>query len=189
MTRIIDPGAIAAAWVGVGMAAVIAISFLLVIPIEVVFLLLGFPAGLLIGYYANARSERSEGPWGRIIANGLFAAAATAVSLAQLYLGIKALFFYADDGYRDASLGPRLVCSSGADCVYARYRGDPGLGPRLLAAGVTDVSSFTSFYWSEQVSNAGYVTILTLAGGLGGAFAYGLTRPRSRGSHPAADAA
>lgn len=189
MTRIVDRGAIAAAWVGVGMAAVIAISFLLVIPIEIVFLLLGFPAGLLIGYYANARSERSRGPWGRILANGLFAAAVTAVSLALLYLGIKALFFYADDGYRDASLGPRLVCASGADCVYARYRDDAELGPRLAAAGVTDVATFTSFYWSEQLSNAGYVTILTLAGGLGGAFAYGVTRPRSRRPDPAADAA
>ena len=189
MTRFIDRGAIVAAYVGIGMAAVIAISFMLVIPIEIVFLVLGFPAGLLIGYYANARSERSAGPWGRIIANGLFAAAVTAVTMALLYLGVKALFFYADDGYRDASLGPPLACASGADCVYARYRDDPDLGPRLEAAGVTDVASFTRFYWSEQLSNAGYVTILTIVGGLGGAVAYGVTRPGSRRRDQAADTA
>ncbi len=188
MTRFIDRGAIVAAYVGIGMAAVIAISFMLVIPIEIAFLLLGFPAGLLIGYYANARSERWSGPWSRIIANGLFAAAVTAVTMGGLYLGVKALFFYADDGYRDASVGPPLVCRTGADCVYARYREDPQLGPRLIAAGVTDVEAFTRFYWSEQLSNAGYVIVLTLAGGAGGAFAYGVTRPGSRRRDPAADA-
>ena len=189
VTRFVDRGAIVAAYVGIGMAAVIAISFLLVIPIEIVFLVLGFPAGLLIGYYADARSERWAGPWGRILANGLFAAAVTAATMALLYLGVKALFFYADDGYRDASLGPPLACSPGADCVYARYRQDPELGPRLEAAGVTGVASFTTFYWSEQLSNAGYVAILTIVGGIGGALAYGVTRPGSRRPDPAGDPA
>ena len=32
---------------------------------------LALPAGLLIGYYANQRSDRRGGPWGRIVVNGL----------------------------------------------------------------------------------------------------------------------
>lgn len=189
MSRAVDRGAIVAAYVGIGMAVVIAISFLLVIPIEIVFLLFGFPAGLLIGYYANARSERQGGPWGRILANGLFAGLVTALTMAILFLGVKALFFYADTGYRDASLGAPLECGAGAGCVYARYVADPDLGPRLAAAGVTDVSSFTSFYWSGQLSNGAYVFGLTVVGGLGGALAYGAARPKSRRVDPAEPAA
>jgi len=186
VSRLIDHGAVVAAYVGIGMALTIAISFLLVIPIEFAFLVLGFPAGLLIGYYANARSERVHGPWGRIVVNGLFAALATAATMAVVYLGVKALFFYADDGYRDASVGPPLVCQPGAGCVYERYRQDAVLGPRLAATGVTDVESFTSFYWSEQTSNAAYVFGLTRGGGLGVAAAYGLIRARPRRTGSAA---
>ena len=112
MTRFFDRGAITAAWVGVGMAVTIGISFLLVIPIEAIYtgiIAPGFPvawlAGLTIGYYANGRSNRHGGPWGRIIANALLAGAATAVTFALLFLGVKALFFAADNGYRDASTG------------------------------------------------------------------------------------
>jgi len=189
VTRVVDRGAVVGAYVGIGMAVVIAISFLLVIPIEIVFLLFGFPAGLLIGYYANARTARPDGSWPRIVANGMFAAAVTAATLAVLYLGIKALFFFADDGYRDASVGPPLVCQSGAGCVYARYTADPDLGPRLRSAGVADVDAFTSFYWTEQSSNAGYVLVLALVGGLGGTLAYGVTRPGRRRPGEATDAA
>ena len=73
MRRFIDRGAITAGWVGVGMAVTIAASFLLVIPIEPVYWLLALPVGLLIGYYANSRSDRRAGPWGRILANAVFA--------------------------------------------------------------------------------------------------------------------
>ena len=45
MTRIADRGAVAAGWVGVGMAVTIGLSFLLVIPIEPVFWLLASPPG------------------------------------------------------------------------------------------------------------------------------------------------
>jgi hypothetical protein len=48
VTRFVDRGAIVAAYVGIGMAATNAISFLLVIPIEPVYWLLTGPAGLLI---------------------------------------------------------------------------------------------------------------------------------------------
>jgi hypothetical protein len=177
VSRLVDRGAITAAYVGIGMAVVIAISFLLVIPIEPIYWLLSLPAGLLIGYYANARSDRAAGPWSRILVNGAFAGLVTATALVVLLLGVKALFFYADNGYRDARLGAPLTCSSGPACVYARYLAD-GRGPDLETAGVTDVDSFTAFYWSQQATTAGTVFALTLLGGLGGAIAYGIVRPK-----------
>jgi hypothetical protein len=183
VSRFVDRGAIGAAYVGIGMAVVIGISFLLVIPIEPVYWLLSLPAGLLIGYYANARSERAAGPWTRILANGLFAGFVTAVTMAVLLLGIKALFFYADNGYRDASLGAPLECASGPDCVYARYLAD-GRGADLEAVGVTDVDSFTALYWGQQLSTAGTVFALTLLGGVGGAIAYGIARPKPSRAAP-----
>ena len=45
MSRFVDRGAITAAYVGIGMAVTIAISFLLIIPIEPVIWLLALPAG------------------------------------------------------------------------------------------------------------------------------------------------
>ena len=187
MSRFVDRGAITAAYVGIGMAVTIAISFLLVIPIEPIVWLLALPSGLLIGYYANQRSNRGPGPWRRLIANGLFAGFVTGLSMAVLLLGVKALFFYADNGYRDPGLGGSLTCSSGPECVYLRYLDLEG-GARiddLEAAGVTDVASFTSFYWSQQFQSAGLILGLTTIGGLGGAAIYGLTRPKDRSPAPA----
>ena len=66
MIRFVDRGAITAAYVGIGMAVTIVVSFLLVIPIEWVVWILALPSGLLIGYYANQRSNRRAGPWRRI---------------------------------------------------------------------------------------------------------------------------
>ena len=77
MTRFVDRGAITAAYVGIGVAVTIAVSFLLIIPIEPVIWLLTVPSGLLIGYYANQRSDRRAGPWRRILRNALFAAFVT----------------------------------------------------------------------------------------------------------------
>ena len=45
VTRFVDRGAIVAAYVGIGMAVTIAVSFLLVIPIEPIVWLLALPAG------------------------------------------------------------------------------------------------------------------------------------------------
>ena len=73
MKRFVDRGAITAAYVGIGMAITVAISFLLVIPIEPIVWLLALPSGLLIGYYANQRSGRGAGPWRRLLGNALFA--------------------------------------------------------------------------------------------------------------------
>ncbi|MBI3748778.1 MAG: hypothetical protein HY262_08035 [Chloroflexi bacterium] len=178
MRRIADRGAIAAAYVGIGMAVTIVASFTLIIPIEGLIWLFALPSGLLIGYYANQRSNRRAGPWRRILTNGLFASVVTGLSMVALLLLLKVLFFYGDNGYRDPGLGGTLACSTGADCVYQRYL-DADRGPDLVAAGVTDASSFTAFYWGEQLSNAGTVLGLTLLGGLGGAGMYGLTRPKA----------
>ncbi len=110
MTRLVDRGAIVAAYVGIGMALAIGVSFLLVIPIEPVYWLLAPLSGLLIGYYANARADRRSGPWARILVNGAFAGVVTGLALAVLLLAVKALFFAADNGYRDASSGASLSC-------------------------------------------------------------------------------
>ncbi len=178
MRRIADRGAIAAAYVGIGMAVTIVASFTLIIPIEGLIWLFALPSGLLIGYYANQRSNRRLGPWRRILANGLVAGAATGLATVALLLVLKVLFFYGDDGYRDPGLGGSVTCSTGADCVYQRYL-DADRGPDLVAAGVTDASSFTSFYWGQQLSNGAIVLGLVVLGGLGGAALYGLARPKA----------
>jgi hypothetical protein len=181
VSRLVDRGAITAAYVGIGMAVTIAISFLLVIPIEPIVWLLSLPSGLLIGYYANQRSNRRAGPWSRILVNGVFAAFVTGLTAAVLLLGVKALFFYGDNGYRDQSAGGPIACSSGPDCVYQRYLmvDDGARVAGLEAAGVTDTASFTAFYWTQQFTVAGLLVAVTTAGGVGGALLYGVFRPRT----------
>jgi hypothetical protein len=188
VTRIVDRGAITAAYVGIGMAVTIGVSFLLVIPIEPIFLLLALPAGMLIGYYANQRSDRRAGPWSRIVVNALFAGLATALTFAALLLFVKALFFFADNGYRDYAQGGQVTidrddgrptpCQSGAECVYRRYI-DDARGGELRAAGIADADAFMAFYWGQQLSTAGTVVLLTTVGGLIGGLAYGATRPKA----------
>ena len=184
MTRFIDRGALVAAGVGVGMALTIAASFLLVIPIEPIYWLLALPAGLLIGYYANQRSDRAAGPWPRIIANALAAGAATGLTMAALLLLIKVLVFFGDSGYPDFNrVDPETrqpvppACQTGAGCVYARYLAQ-GSGPELAAAGIDDVDAVSGFNWGQQASAAGPVLVLTLLGGLGGGLLYGVFRPK-----------
>jgi hypothetical protein len=174
--RVVDRGAITAAFVGIGVAVTIGVSFLLIIPIEPVYWILSAPAGLLIGYYANSRSARRRGEWRRIVANSLFAGLATGLTLAVLLLGVKALFFFADDGYRDPGLGGRISCSRGADCVYQRYLETQAGG--LRAAGVTDATSFAAFYWAQQTSTAELLLLSSTSFGLAGGVVYALTRPR-----------
>ena len=101
----------------------------------------------------------------------------TAVTFAVFLLAVKALFFYADSGYRDASQGGSITCSTGADCVYRRYL-ESERGSELAAAGVTDAASFTQFYWNQQFQTAGLMLVLCVAGSLVGAFMYGATRPK-----------
>jgi hypothetical protein len=165
------------------MALTIGVSFLLVIPIEPIFWYLMLPAGILIGYYANQRSDRRAGPWRRIVANAVFAGVVTGLTAALLLLSVKALFFTADYGFRDTSLGGPLVvgqgepCEPGAGCVYARYLAD-GRGPGLAANGVTDQASFSAFYWEQQRTAAGVLVLFSGVGGLAGGLIYGRFRPR-----------
>jgi len=176
VTRFVDRGAVVAAGVGAGVAVTVGVSFLLIIPIDPVVWLLALPSGALIGYYANVRSGRQAGPLRRIVANGLVAATATALTSIVLMFAVKALFFAADDGYRDPGLGGRIECVTGADCVYRRY---VEAQPRdLAAAGVIDTASFTRYYWDQHLRIAGLVAGLTLSGGLAGAISFaGRTRP------------
>ena len=183
MSRLADRGAVAAAYVGIGMAVTIVVSFMLFIPIEPIIWLLALPSGVMIGYYADSRSDRRAGPWRRILSNALFAATVTGLSAAVLLLGIKALFFYADNGYRDPGLGGSLTCRAGADCVYQRYL-DDGRGPEMAAIGVSDAATFTGFYWREQFGTAAGVFVLTAVGGLIGGALYGTFRPKPETSQP-----
>ncbi|HSL98025.1 MAG TPA: hypothetical protein VK831_05590 [Candidatus Deferrimicrobiaceae bacterium] len=182
MIRVLDRGAVTAAFVGIGMAVTLAISFLLVIPIDPVYLYLSLPAGVLIGYYANARSTRRRGEWRRIVPNALFAGLATGLTLAVLLLGVKALFFFGDSGFPDytrrdeagAVIPP--TCEAGADCVYRRYL---AAEPETLAdAGVTDPASFSSLYWGQQGSTAALLVILATGSALFGGLAFGAAGPR-----------
>jgi hypothetical protein len=187
MSRLFDRGATTAAFVGIGVAVTMAMSFLLIIPIEPAYLLLSIPAGLVIGYYANARSRRVRGEWRRIVPNALLAGLVTGVSLAVLLLATKALFFYADNGFPDfnrtengVQVGP--TCANGADCVYRRYLAEDA--DQLAASGVTDPASFATLYWNAQGSSArlllGGTTVAALFGGL----LFGLGGPRTAAPVP-----
>jgi len=184
--RLVDHGAIVAGWVGIGMAATIAISFLLVIPIEPIYWLLAPLAGLLIGYYANQRAATPRGAWRRILVDALYAGLLTGLSLAALLLVVKALFFFADTGYPDFNRvdanGEPIPpsCATGGDCVYARYLA-AGRGPALADAGVNDLASFTGLYWDQQLSTAGLLFVLTVGASVAGGVVYGVTRPPEGG--------
>ncbi len=183
LSRFVDRGAITAAFVGLGVAVVTAISFLLIIPIDPIYWLFSLPAGLLIGYYANSKAGRRWGEWPRMVANAVFSGAVTGLTLAILLLGVKALFFNADSGYPnfnrvDQATGAGIppTCATGADCVYQRYLVDQG--DALRAAGVTDTASFAKVYWDQQLSTALTLFVAATGGAVIGGFVFGLTRPR-----------
>lgn len=183
MSGLFDRGAVTAGFVGVGMAVTMAMSFLLIIPIEPAYLLLSIPGGLVIGYYANARSRRVRGEWRRLLPNAVLAGLVTGVALAALLLATKALFFYADNGYPDFNRANQdgmitgARCQTGADCVYQRYRkADPG---QLAALGATDAASFATLYWDAQWASARLLVSATTLAALGGALLFGLGGPRT----------
>ena len=191
MSRIVDRGAITAAFVGIGMAVTMAISFLLIIPIGPAYWLVSIPGGMVIGYYANARASRSRGQWRRILPNSLFAGVVTGLTLAGLLLGTKALFFFADTGYPDFNRVENGVhvgetCQTGADCVYRRYlKAQPD---DLATAGITDAGSFQALYWSEQWSTARLLVGTATGAALLGGVLFGIAGPRGR-AMPARSAA
>ena len=182
MTRFVDRGAIVAAYVGIGMAITMAISFLLVVPIEPAYLLLSALGAIVIGYYANARAQRSRGQWRRILPNSLLAGVVMGLTLSILLVGNKALFYFADSGYPtfnrvdEHGIPYGAVCQTGTQCVYFRYL---LAEPQVLAdAGVTDAASFSDLYWRQQWSTAeGLVVAATVAALFGGAL-FGVAGPR-----------
>jgi hypothetical protein len=182
MNRLFDRGAMVAASIGIGMAVTMAIGFLLVIPIEPIYLVLSLPAGMIIGYYANARAGRERGAWLRILPNSLLAGAATGLTLAILLLGTRALFFFGDSGYPDFNrtdergvpYGP--TCQNGSDCVYQRYRKqDAGA---LADAGVANAAAFSDVYWARQWSTAELIVVSTTGAALLGGVLFGIAGPR-----------
>ncbi len=177
-----DRGAVFAGWVGLGMAVVIAISFELVLAIQSIVFLAAPIAGVLIGFYANARSERRR-PWWRVLVNASYAGLATGLSLALLYGGLRLLFVYADNGYRDPGLGGQIVCTTGPQCTYERYL-DAGRGEELARLGVSDAATFERFVLAEQLNGALALIALTTGGALAGGALYGLGG-RPNGSRPA----
>jgi hypothetical protein len=168
--RLIDRGAVFAGWVGVGMALVIAIAFELVIAVQSIVFLVAPIAGILIGGYANQRSERWR-PRRRVIANAIYAALVTGIALAVMYAVLRLIFIFADTGYPDfnrtdvngAPTG--IQCATGPDCTYQRYVA-AGRDPELRAAGVTDGATFGSFVVREQLQGGGILIMLTVAGSL-----------------------
>jgi len=179
VSRVVDKGAIFAGWVGLGMAVVVAMGFELIVAVQSLVFIFAPIGGLLIGFYANARSERRR-PWRRVIANAAYAGLFTAVSLAILYAGIRLVFVYADSGYRDSTQGGPLVCTAGPQCTYLRYLAS-GRGPELAAAGVTDAASFEQSVLPEQLTGALTITALVTGGALAGGLLYGAGSSRRTG--------
>ena len=164
MNRYVDRGAQVAAVVGIGMALTIAVSFLMVIPIDPAYLAFAPLSGLLIGWYGNQRAEPLRGRLGRIVANAAWSGAWTAVSFAVLFLAVKLFFFSLDPGYRDERSGGSFTCAAGPDCVYERYLAADGGEAALAEAGINDVASFTAWYWDGQMGSARLVIGSTLMG-------------------------
>ena len=94
------------------MAVTIAISFELVVAIQALVFVAAPFAGLVIGFYANHKSERWRPRW-RLFANAGFAGLVTGLSLALMYVGLRLLFIYADSGYRPEPMGGQLDCATG----------------------------------------------------------------------------
>ena len=179
VSRLVDRGAITAAYVGIGMAVTIVVSFMLIIPIEWIIWLLALPSGLLIGYYANQRSDRRAGPWGRILVNGLFAGLVTGLTAAVLLLAIKAPVLLRRQRLPRPGPGRADRVLASVPTASTSATSTTGAGPVLVAAGVTDAESFARFYWGEQFGSAGTILVLTTVGGLGGAALYGVFRPKA----------
>lgn len=173
--RVLDRGAIYAALVGLGMAVTIAISFELVVAIQALVFVSAPLAGILIGYYANHKSERWRPRW-RLFVNAGFAGIVTGLSLALMYVGLRLLFIYADSGYRPETMGGQLDCRTGPECTYRRFL-DDGHAEDLEADGIIDVGSFESAVWRWQGETVLALTLVTLAGALGAAAVRAVRRP------------
>jgi len=163
--RVLDRGAIYAAMVGLGMAVTIAISFGLVVAIQMLVFVSAPLAGLTIGWYANHKSLRWRPRW-RLSTNAAFAGLVTGLSLALLYVAFRLLFIYADSGYRPETMGGQIDCANGPECTYVRLIEDDERREALAEEGVTDVDSYTSFVWRTSGEWVLQLTGFTLIGAL-----------------------
>lgn len=184
MSRYVDRGANVAAVVGIGMALTIAVSFLMVIPIDPAYLVLAPLSGLLIGWYGNQRAEQLRSRPGRVLANAAWSGLITGVTFALLFLAVKLFFFSLDPGYRDERSGGALTCQPGPACVYARYQAAAGGADALTEEGITDLASFTDWYWTGQMGSAQLLIGSTLGAALLGGLLYLPGAPRSRSLSP-----
>jgi hypothetical protein len=146
------------------MAVTIAISFELIVAVQVLTFIAAPLAGATIGFYANHKSQRWRPRW-RVFSNAAFAGLVTGLSLALVYVGLRLLFVYADSGYRPETMGGQLDCATGPACTYARLVAD-GSEPDLAADGITDTASFESAVWRWQGATVLILTLTTLAGAL-----------------------
>jgi hypothetical protein len=162
--RVLDGGAVYAAMVGLGLAVTIAISFALVIAIQALVFVSAPLAGLVIGFYANHKSERWRPRW-RLFANAGFAGLVTGLSLGLMYVGIRLLFICADSGYRPEPQGGQLACTMGLDCYYARLI-DAGEAEDLASEGISDAASLERAIWTSQGEWLLILTGATVAGAL-----------------------
>ena len=166
MSRVIDKGAVFGGYVGIGMALVLAIAFELIIPVQTLVFVLAPLMGVLIGVYANVRSERWR-PRGRVFANALYASLVTGLAIAALYIVLRLVFIYGDTGAMPD--GTSLSCNTGPDCIYERYV-VAGQAEELAPLGITDGASLAAAAWRELLIFGGGLIVLTVAGGLiGGA--------------------
>ena len=179
MNRYVDRGANVAAVVGVGMALTIAVSFLMVIPIDPAYLILAPLSGLLIGWYGNQRAEQIRSRPGRILANAAWSGLISGLTFALLFLAVKLFFFSLDPGYRDERSGGALTCEAGPACVYARYQAADGGADALTEEGITDLASFTDWYWDGQMGSARLLIGSTLGAALLGGLLYLPSAPRA----------
>jgi hypothetical protein len=154
-----------AGYVGMGMALVVAIAFELIIPVQTVVFLLCLPMGLLIGVYANVKSERWR-PRSRVFANSAYAGIVTGLAIALLYTVIRLVFLYGDSGALPD--GTSLTCPTGPSCTYARYVA-VGQADELAALGITDGATFEAAAWRELIASGTGMFALTLGGALIGA--------------------
>jgi hypothetical protein len=183
-SRVLDPGAIFAGWVGIGVAIVVVLSFALIIAVQPLVWIAAPICGVLVGSYANHRAERWRPRW-RVLVNAAWAGVVTGVSLALFYAAVRLLFIYLDAGYRPESQGGQIDCARGPACVYARYL-DEGREDTLAEAGVTDAASFERAMLSEQLDGALWLTGLTLAGSLGAGAFRAVRRPPTTSRQPVA---
>jgi hypothetical protein len=189
VTRFLDRGAIFAGWVGLGMAVTIAISFELIIAVQALVFLAAVPAGLLIGFYAAARSERRRPIW-RALTDAGYAGLVTALSLALVYAAVRLLFVFADSGYPSynntgplgEAVGP--TCAAGPGCAYQRYvdqaATDPAFAAALAQAGVTDTASFEAFVLRDELDGGLVLVAMVVGGALGGGVFYAVAGPAKR---------